>query len=113
MGDLYDERVLIKKLDQENISMQNSGRIKQVAANLGADVIHGSNAKGLVRQQRRTSPHRAAIESVIDHLKHDCGMRRCCLSGAKGAAIHAVLPRGGLLSSTRLPKDGFAWVEGG
>lgn len=55
------------------------------------EIIHPDKFKSPTQQQRRWLKRRQAVELTIEYLKHDNGMDRCWLQGAKGDARHAVL----------------------
>jgi IS5 family transposase len=104
-GNPYDGHTLAEQLEQSSILLQDvPGTVqpKTVLVDLGfrgvdaevssVHLIHRGKHKTLTRAQRRWLKRRQAIESIIGHVKHDHGMRRCWLKGQTGdAQQHAVL----------------------
>lgn len=101
-GNPYDGHTLAEQLEQVRILTEDTGASpKQAVVDLGfrgvdaanpdIEIIHRGRFKSLTDLQRRWLKRRPAVEPAIGHLKHDNGMDRCWLQGAKGDAVHAVL----------------------
>ncbi|PPU91112.1 IS5/IS1182 family transposase, partial [Xanthomonas populi] len=98
-GNPYDGDTLAEQLEQTRglpqdlrveptvaiVDLEYRGR--EVA---GVQVPHRGKSKTLTRRHWHWIKRRQAAEPVIGHLKDNCRRRRCRLTGAQGAALHAL-----------------------
>jgi IS5 family transposase len=106
-GNPYDGHTLAEQLGQSSIPLQDmpgTPQPKTVLVDPGfrgidaevssVQLIHRGKHKTMTSTQRRWLKRRRAIESIIGHVKHDHGMRRCWLKGkpAMRCTRYCVLP---------------------
>ncbi|KOR46083.1 transposase, partial [Xanthomonas oryzae] len=98
-GNPYDGDTLAEQLEQTRGLLQDVNVITQVAiVDLGyrgrevdgVQILHRGKAKTLTRRQWGWIKRRQAVEPVIGHLKQDCRLNRCYLTGAQGDALHVL-----------------------
>ncbi|QBG86168.1 IS5 family transposase [Xanthomonas oryzae] len=98
-GNPYDGDTLAEQLEQTRGLLQDVNVITQVAiVDLGyrgrevdgVQILHRGKAKSLTRRQWSWIKRRQAVEPVIGHLKQDCRLNRCYLTGAQGDALHVL-----------------------
>ncbi|WP_082323923.1 IS5 family transposase [Xanthomonas oryzae] len=98
-GNPYDGGTLAEQLEQTRGLLQDVNAIAQVAiVDLGyrgrevdgVQILHRGKAKSLTRRQWGWIKRRHAVEPVIGHLKQDCRLNRCHLTGALGDALHVL-----------------------